>query len=262
MKVSNIIVLLWWKYEIKTLNKSIHNRPALSLLWFILFMHRCQILYREWLCTLCRNYKIVIQFNSHANTHMHTQMDERKFQYKRWGDFCCAPPCSSQAKELGLSAWQHVSPCIRWTSEQWFQPGAGGGYSKLWEKGVHEWLCASAWVCVTKRQRERERDRSISHLEHRDNPRWGRKLVPFLSVYWLLSLLDANAFQRGSCGAWLCLQWWHTPILKVWNEPLQGVQQYQLPPPPHPHPAPKWIDPKWDQQAKSSLFIERLLQTD
>lgn len=200
------------------------------------------------------------KFNStHMQTHTctHTQMDERKFQYKRWGDFCCAPPCSSQARELGLSAWQHVSPYIRWTSEQWFQPGAGGGYLKLWEKGVHERLCASACVCVTKGRRER--DRSISHLEHRDNPRWGRKLVPFLSVYWLLSLLDANAFQSGSCGAWLCLQWWHTPILKVWNEPLQGVQQYQRL---HPPPTPKWIDPKWDQQAKSSLFIERLPQTD
>ena len=29
------------------------------------------------------------------------------------------------------SAWQHVSAYIRWTSEQWSQPGAGGGYLKL-----------------------------------------------------------------------------------------------------------------------------------
>lgn len=35
----------------------------------------------------------------------------------------------------------------------------------------------------------------------------------------------------------------HT-IMRVWSEPVQGVQ----------HPVLKWIDPKWDQQAKSSLF--------
>lgn len=255
MKVSNIIVLLWWKYDIKTLNKSIHNRPALSLLWFVLFIHRCQILYCEWLCTLCRNYKIVIQFNSHANTHMHTQMDERKFQYKRWGDFCCASPCSSQAKELGLSAWQHVSPCIRWTSEQWFQPGAGGGYLKLWEKGVHEWLCSSACVCVT----EGERETGLSAIWSIGTiPDEAENLCHFYqftdcSLSWMQTLFREDPVVPGYASSDGTHQFWkcemsHYKVCSSTNSPH--------------HPDPKWIDPKWDQQAKSSLFIECLLQTD
>ena len=35
---------------------------------------------------------------------------------------------SRDAKQL---AWQNVSFYIRWTSEQWLQPGAAGGYLKL-----------------------------------------------------------------------------------------------------------------------------------
>lgn len=55
----------------------------------------------------------------HLNMQAHGHMAERKFQYKRWGDLCGAPPCSIQAKVLGPQlAWQHVSAYIRWTSEQ------------------------------------------------------------------------------------------------------------------------------------------------
>ncbi len=81
-------------------------------------------------------------------------MDERKFQYKSWGDLCCAPPCSIQAKVLGP---QLGNVC---------QPTLGGpvnnGLSQ--EQVVVTWnserrVCISGHVytCVCDRETERER---------------------------------------------------------------------------------------------------------
>lgn len=50
--------------------------------------------------------------HTHTHTRAHTDMDERKFQYKRCGDLCCAPPCSIQAKVLGPELGNMCQPTL------------------------------------------------------------------------------------------------------------------------------------------------------
>lgn len=100
-------------------------------------------------------------------------------------------------------------------------------------------------MCMGVRDRKTERDEPVHHLEHRDNPRWSRKsgaislslLVPWSKPCFLTrgpSTLPAMA-RTG---------------LRVWNEPLQGVQ----------HPVLKWIDPK--RAAGQVRFIYRATSTN
>lgn len=85
-------------------------------------------------------------------------------------------------------------------------------------------------------------------------PDEAENLEPFFSACWIL---DGSVFLRR--GRRTRPRWWtfspgvYSPhIWTGWNKPLQSVQ----------HPVLKWIDPKQDQRAKSSLFIERLPPTD
>lgn len=137
------------------------------------------------------------------------------------------------------SALQHVSSSIRWTCQHWFQPEAGGGYLKLWEKTR---LCISVCVCMTLRDRgrERKRDAGLFTIWSIGTIPDEAELVSFLSAY---RLLDWSMFFQEDPVVLDCAEMAHT-IVRVWSEPMQGVQ----------HPVLKWIDPKWDQQAKSSLF--------
>ncbi len=190
-------------------------------------------------------------------------MDERKFQYKRWGDLCSAPPCSIQAKVLGPQPGNMCQPTlggpvnnglsqeqvvVTWNSER-----------RLCISGcvcvsVCACVCTCMCVCVWQRDRGRETDRSICHLERRDNPRWGGKLECAVSISSLTGL------SPGSKRFLVETLWFLAMPLVMAHTNFESVKwaiaRCAAPPPL------KWIDPKWDQQAKSSLFIERLPQTD
>lgn len=109
--------------------------------------------------------------------------------------FCCAPPCLCCSAKVPppSSAWQHVPPCIRWTSEQWPQPGAGGAWNlKLERRDV----CVC--VCETVGQRQRATGPSSIWIVRGWSQTRQKTCVISISLLAGTPHLDPDAFQSGS----------------------------------------------------------------
>ena len=203
------------------------------------------------------------------------ERDKRRFQRKRWGDLCCAAPCSIQAKVLGP---QLGNMC---------QPTLGGpvnnGLSQ--EQVVVTWnserrlcisgcacACVCLCVCLCDRGRERpvyapsgaprtipdeaEKTWMLSFYQSADRPP-SLSLSLSLSVFLPPSHSRIQTLQRRT-------PWFLFAVPRVKAHTNSGSVKWAITrcaPPPHPAPPWKWIDPKWDQQASSSLFIDRLPHT-
>lgn len=167
-----------------------------------------------------------------------------------FGCCCCATPCSIQAKVFHPQLGNTCHPALGGP--------VNNGFSQ--EQVVVTWnsergLCISGRVHVHVFIRQ---DRARERLACPPSGASGRSQMRQKTCAISISLLTRLSPGHESFLLWtpwflaMPLVMAHTPILRVWNEPLQGVQHSLL----------KWIDPKWDQQAKSSLFIGSLPQTD
>lgn len=187
------------------------------------------LLHSAWLCTELT--KSVIQMNTH------TDADERKFQYKRWSDLCCAPPCSIQAKVLGPQLGNMCQPTL----------GGPLNNSLSQEQVAATWnserrACVS--VCVYMCVWQWEREAGLSAI-------WSTGTIPGEAETWMRSFYQATDWLLSWIQTLLEETLWFlaTPLVMVhtnFESVKWAITRCAAVPPV------KWIDPNWDQQAKSS----------